>query len=417
MNLRKVLTIARYEYRTHFRRFGYLFATFGLPLLGALILFAGRLVSQQVGIGELLLGDLDNKPIAVYDTLGLLPPDLPEPFIAVDDPEAAKARVRQGEWLALVVFDEGLTQRNIVTAYTAENSATAIERLDTQVTALTAYLRLQPAYSFTEVKRLIQGPVLRFINLGPGQAEEGPGGGLNFLVGLVLSILFYVVLFSSAGYLLQSVAQEKESRIIEILLSSATSMELLWGKVLGLAALGLTQVAVWIGGVNLTAQYLARESSMVGVALRAFKSMLTHLPPQWVLAIGLILPASYLLYGVLMAGLGSLGNNMRESQQFAAAISMFAALPFMFNVFFSLNPNGIVPRALSYFPFTAPSATILRLAFTTLPWWDFGLILGITLVSTVLAVWVGVRLFRVGVLLSGKTPSWREVWLIIRNPG
>lgn len=417
MSLRKVLTIARYEYRTHFRRFGYLFATFGLPLIGALILFAGRLINQRVGMSDLLLGDLDKKPIAVFDALGILPSDLPEPFVLVNDPEAAKAKVRQGDWLALVVFDEGFMQRNLVTAYIAENSATALEWLDDQVSTLAAYLRLGSEYTFTEVKRLLTGPALQFVTLGPGQGEEDSGGELKFLVGMTLSVLFYMVLFSSAGYLLQSVAQEKESRIIEILLSSATSMELLWGKVLGLAALGLTQVAVWIGSVNLIARHLSQESSTFTTILQAFKSMLTNPPPQWMLVMTLILPAAYLLYGVLMAGLGSLGNNLRESQQFATAISLFAAIPFMFNVFFSFNPNGIVPRVLSYFPFTAPTAIILRLAFTTIPWWDFGVTLGITLLSTLLAVWLGVRLFRVGVLLSGKKPSWREVWLIIRNPG
>ncbi len=406
MNLRNILLVASYEYRTHFRRKGFLFASFGLPLLGALILWGVRALNGQVDLGAMLLGESD-KPLAVLDQAHLFT-SLPEPFVAVSDLESGRQGVLEERYLGLLVIPPDYPQEE-ATLYTLSGQA-AIEQALRMSRNLLAYAELQEHYTFEQVQRLLEDTPVRMVVLSETGAAQGAGARL--MVGLTFSILFYITLFSTAGYLLSSVTQEKESRIIEILLSSVTALELLWGKVLGLGALGLTQVAIWLTSARL----LARQATALWGFAEQIAQALRHPDPQLVLALVLVMPLSYLTYGLLMAGLGSLGNNLRESQQFSAAVTMIAAIPYMLNFFITLNPNSALARALSYFPLTAPTALILRLGVGTIPWWDFALAVGLTALGALFSLWVGVRLFRVGVLMYGPKPSWREVWRIIRNP-
>ena len=419
MNLRKVFHVAVYEYRTNARRWGYRLVTFGLPLLGAVLLLGIRALKGHANVGAWVAGSMD-KPVAVYDQGNFLPHDatLPTPFVLVDDVREARQAVSAGKFLALLVLPTDLTSGQKVTAVVRENNMTVRGVIFSRLQTLMLYAELRKAYPAAQALRLAEGPDVQVVALGNGNRQTThpqEEGSSRFMVGYALSILFFIALFSSAGYLLQSVAKEKESHIMELLLSSVTAMELLWGKVIGLAALAATQVVVWL--LSLWA--------LGGLALRSFPqydtlktamTQLRHPDPQLLIALLVVMPLSYLAYGLLMAGLGSLGSNLRESQQFSAAISMLAALPFMLNFLFFLNPNGIVPRFLSYFPWTAPAAVLLRLAIGPIPWWDLGVVVFTIAVGAAFSLWAGVRLFRVGVLMSGKKPSWREVWTIVRNP-
>ncbi len=414
MNLRKVFHVAVYEYRTNFRRWGYLLVTFGLPVFGALLLWGVQALKAHTDVGALVTGDL-NKPIALADQAGLFPSDvgLPKPFVRVRDIAQAKTATRAGDYLALVVIPPGYAPGQKVTVFIGSGIAAGSKVL-TELQALLLYAALQKVYSPEKARRLAEMPNVDLVLLGSSATSEENSNG-RFAVGYALSFLFFIALFSSAGYLLQSVAKEKESHIMELLLSSLTSLELLWGKVLGLAALALTQVTVWLVSMWL----LGTQAVSIFPRYDALQTVLAqarHPDPQLLVAVVIIMPLSYLTYGLLMAGLGSLGSNLRESQQFSAAISLIAALPFMVNFLFFLNPNGVVPRVLSYFPLTAPSAVLLRLASGQIPWWDLDAATLMIALGALLSLWAGVRLFRVGVLVSGKKPSWREVWRIVRNP-
>ncbi len=417
MNLRKIFHVAVYEYRTNARRWGYRLVTFGLPLLGAAVLFGVRALKGHADIGAWVAGGMD-KPVAVYDQGNFLPHDatLPAPFVPVDDLDHARQAVRDGQFLALLVLPPDLAAGQKATVYVRDNTMTVTDAVTSRLQTLLLYAELRKAYPSAQALHMAEGPDVQVVVLGSREAvhteEEGSS---RFMVGYALSFLFFIALFSSAGYLLQSVAKEKESHIMELLLSSVTAMELLWGKVIGLAALAATQVMVWLLSLWLLGTQ-AVHSFPEYEALKATMSQLRHPDPQLLIALLVVMPLSYLAYGLLMAGLGSLGSNLRESQQFSAAVSLLAALPFMLNFLFFINPNGLVPRLLSYFPWTAPAAVLLRLAIGPIPWWDLGVVVLAIAAGAAFSLWAGVRLFRVGVLMSGKKPSWREVWHIIRNP-
>jgi len=404
MQWQKVLHVAKYEYRTNFRRGGYLFATFGLPILGMLLVMGINWLSNQNRTMDLVGVDFD-KPIGVLDQAHFLPPPLPEGFVLVDDLENSKQAVLDKQLLALVVIPAGYpTTTDKIQIYTAHSMVATGEIIASRMQPLLAYGKFHDRLSLQEINALFAEPQADYVVLTA--PDSGKQQKFKDMWGpYVLSIFYFIALFSSAGYLLQGVAEEKESRVVEILLSSVTAHELLWGKVLGLSALGLTQLAVW----GVAASRMVRQ-------INGLQDFRLSMSPQFLAMSLAILLLGFLMFGVLMAGLGALGNNMRESQQFSAFISMLAVVPLMLNSLFFINPNGLVPRVLSYIPWTAPIALLMRLAFTPLPWWDMLASVAAMLVGVVFSVWAGVRLFRVGILMYGKRPTWKEIWRILRQP-
>ncbi len=406
MHLRKIGHIARYEYLSHVRRWGYLFATFGIPLLLGLGLMGLRWVMQRPEWRAYVAVDTD-RPIGVLLPQGYQGP-VPEPFLPVENEAEGRARVRQGELLALVVVpDDGLTTPIPWKVYTTGGWTMIHDSmLVASLQRLKAYLLFGHRLSPQEIEQLLAPPRMETITLDASSGQTRQEGQL--MGTYILAIVFFMIIFVSSGYLLQSVAQEKESRMVEVLLSSVTAAELLWGKMVGLSALGLTQLVVW------------------GLAFQRFRAWAANTPVKNLLDISLepaflamgaaVLVLGYLMYGLLMAGFGALGTTVRESQQFSILVSMSAMLPMFFNSLFFLNPNGAIPRALSYFPWSAPLALLMRMAITPLPWWDILLSFGAMALGVAMSFWVGVRLFRVGLLMFGKRPSWREVLALLRRP-
>ncbi len=229
---------------------------------------------------------------------------------------------------------------------------------------------------------------------GSGTAEEFAG----FAVPYFASLFFMISIVGTSGYLLQGVAEEKENRVIEVLISSVSTNQLLAGKVLGLCGAGLTQLLIWITvGVTpaaMTFPYLGLRWSQLIVALVFFL-------------------LGFLLYGTLMAGCGALGNNYRESQQMSVIWTMSAVSPLFVMTLLMQQPNGTLARVLSYVPLTAPVTMMLRTSSAAVPAWDIALSAAILAASLYFFMRLGGKLFRLGVLMYGKRPSLVEIvrWL------
>jgi ABC-2 type transport system permease protein len=220
----------------------------------------------------------------------------------------------------------------------------------------------------------------------------------DFMLPYFMTFLFTISIMTSAGYVLRSVAEEKESRVMEILLSSLTTDQLLAGKILGLCGAGLTQLLIWMSMGLIPALLLL---------------------PQLDLALSQILLAllffllGFLLFGSLMGATGALGANLRESQQISLVWTMPAIIPMLFISFLITEPNGVLARVLSFIPLTSPVAMMIRIASGRVPWWDTAIAALILTGSLIFFVKLASRLFRLGVLMYGKRPTLREMsrWL------
>jgi ABC-2 type transport system permease protein len=214
--------------------------------------------------------------------------------------------------------------------------------------------------------------------------------GFAMLLGLCITV--------GGQYLLFGVANEKESRILESLLCSVSPEELLAGKLLGLGAAGLTLVAFW----------LALAAPFVGTAAVAVP---INVPPGLIAVAVLYFILGYLFYASIMTGIGGITSNMREAQQFSVWFSFANFAPFIVISIILSKPNGALATALSLFPFTAATTMILRLTApsSVVPAWQVALsllLLGLAALFTLLFM---ARVFRVGLLMYGKTPSLPEI--------
>jgi len=227
----------------------------------------------------------------------------------------------------------------------------------------------------------------------------------RFIMPYLFGILLAMSIFSTSGYLLQGITEEKENRVMEILLSSVSPRQLLTGKVLGLGAAGLLQIAVWLIFTRVAAGFFSSQMPLaIGLSL----------PVNLVVLMVVYFLLGYLLFAVLLAGVGSIVSTTQEGSQLSGLFTVFAMVPFMISQLIIMNPDHPAFRVLTVFPLTAPLTTILRLGITDIPIWELALSIGVLAGSVVGGMFLVSRVFRVYLLMYGKRPGIRELW---RNLG
>jgi ABC-2 type transport system permease protein len=199
---------------------------------------------------------------------------------------------------------------------------------------------------------------------------------------------------------MQGTATEKENKVVEVLMASANPQEILSGKLLGLGAAGLLQIGVWlsillVSGLGVVPMLMSANVDMPWAALA--------------MAVPLFL-VSFLFYGSLMLGTGSLGSNMREAQQLSMVWSLMAALPMIMSMALIRDPHGIVARVMTIVPFSAAPLIIFRTSMDPgmIRWWEISAGFAVLIISTFVAIRFGARLFRIG-LVSASRPKLSEI--------
>jgi ABC-2 type transport system permease protein len=245
----------------------------------------------------------------------------------------------------------------------------------------------------------------RLTETGAVATEQG-GWGNVIIPGLFSFLLAFSVLFS-AGYMLSGLVGEKENRLIEVLLSSVSARQLITGKVLGLGAAGLIQVAVWLVSFPLL---LNLTSSTFGGFFGAIQ-----LPSNFII-LGLVyFILGYLFFVVVSAGIGAISTNTHEGQQLLMTLTMPVFIPFWFGSLLFIFPNNPIWVVLSIFPVTAPVTTMLRLGVSDVPVWQVVVSIVVLGLSIIGALFVVIRVFRIYLLMYGKRPSWGEIIQNLRS--
>lgn len=261
-----------------------------------------------------------------------------------------------------------------------------------------------------EMRSLVEDPIRRDASSSFTVAEDGAVATLDTVARIarvaipgVFAILFFMSVMVSAGYLLQGVSEEKENRVIEVILSSVRPDQLLFGKLLGLGAAGLVQLVVWIAVATMATSLLAAAA----LAVLDFKLFFGCL---------LFFVLGFLMLGSLMTGTAALGTNARESQQLATIWSTITIMPPAFTWMGILDaPNGGMARALGWFPLTAPITMMLRLGTGQVPWWDVLVSAAFLIAGVYLAIRGAAALFRLALLMYGKRPTLREILRQLRH--
>lgn len=418
MRLKRIAAVARFEFLAVVKRWSYLIATFGLPLFLALV--SGTVLGVQTYF--LTQRAEESSAFGLVDEAGVLDRSVFEEregaqvwsnagsdLVLYDDEDVATRELESGRLRALYVVDEGYLRTGEVRAIQSEKTPLLSMR-GTQVEPLLRSLlrkSLVDGRLGEEVEERIISPAI-FVRarLGPdGVDVSDVDEALDLLVRttipLFLGVLLLTALLSASGYLVQTVATDKESKIVEVLLSSVTPEEILAGKLFGLGAAGLVQFAAW-------------TSMVVFVALSASAALAAVVSVPWLaLAISpLLFVLGYLFLGSLMLATAALGANAAESQKLTMGWAMLAILPLMVLVILLEDPNGILGQVMTWIPFTSPLTVIIRLSVepSGVAWWEVSGAIAVLLVSIWVAIRVGARLFRVGFLLTGSRPSLAELW-------
>jgi ABC-2 type transport system permease protein len=418
VRVRRIATVARFELVSVVKRWSYLIATFGLPIFLALV--SGTVLGVQTYF--LTQRAVESSEFGLIDEAGVVDRTVfkdrdgalvwtanANDVVLYDNRDVATTDLESGRLRSLYVVEKDYLASGEVRAIQSEKTpllsmrGTAIEPL---LRSLLRKSLIEGRLDADVQERVLSPAYFVRSRLGPeGDQVTGVDEALDLLVRttipLFLGILLLTALLSASGYLVQTVSTDKESKIVEVLLSSVTPEEILAGKLFGLGAAGLFQFAVW-------------SSMVVLVALSASAALASVVSIPWqALAVApLFFILGYLFLGSLMLSTAALGANAAESQKLTMGWAMLAILPLMVLVILLDDPNGILGQSMTWIPFTSPLTVIIRLAVDSsgIAWWEVVGSMAVLVLSTWASIRVGARLFRVGFLLTGSRPSLAELW-------
>jgi ABC-2 type transport system permease protein len=402
--MQKTYVIARREFRQRVRTRGFWLAGIGVPLIMLVIwAFTGVLGGSPpaASSSELDLAERPDQVIGYVDQANLIqtiPHPIPDDlFKAFSDLQLAEAALAQGNIGAYYVIPSDYRETGDVQRISRR---LAVNPPDVRWFNRLLEANLLPEAGPEFIDRLRRpfyatGP--EFVNVTPEGQIEGSG---NQMLPFVVTIAIIIPLFTGAGYLFQSLSQEKTSRVMEILLVSLRPHQLLTGKLLGLGALTLVQYILWVVMgllvLILTGQDIGQLLSRISISVN---ELLLIIP----FALG-----GFLLYAALMAGIGALARDVEDGRTWLFVISLPMMIPIYLGVAISGAPNGTLAVALSLIPFSAPVAMLLRITSTAVPIWQIGLSLMLLVLAGLGTIWLMARLFRVQTLLSGESLSVRR---------
>jgi ABC-2 type transport system permease protein len=238
-------------------------------------------------------------------------------------------------------------------------------------------------------------------------APEDPRRAADFSpVPIFAAVMFMGSLIGSASYLMQTVTQEKENRVIEVLMSSVTPSQLLTGKILGLGLVGFLQMIMWLGSTMIALPFLSRIPM-----LTPYLGVITFDAIAWAIVFFVL---GYFIYAALMAGVGALMPAAKEAGSYSFFVMLPLVVPIYLNTSITQNPDGPLAVALSLFPLSTPVAMTMRMLSSTVPWWQPALAAVFMLGACALTLKLAARVFRAQSLLRGNKPSFQDVLLALR---
>ena len=379
-----------------FRR-SFILMLFLLPLISFVVFYfvssANGGDSEQNLVSEIFAAPEEPAVEGLLDESGVIkeiPQDLKEGFLVVKNMDEMEAALSEGVISSYYVIPQDYLESGEVFYYRADfNPVSGMENSETIEYTLNYNLLGQD-----EKKTLFyQSPYDLEVSVLSEAPARDPGNALTFFLPYVVTFLFYIVIFGSASMMLNSITNEKQNRVIEILMTSVTPAQMLTGKIIALGIVGLLQTLVWSG----TGFVLLRLSGRTFEIPAAFQ-----LDPVFLLWGLAFFVAGYAVYASLMAGVGALVPNIKEASQATFVLIIPLIIPLMLISALIQKPNGGLSVFLSLFPLTSPVTMMTRLSATVVPLWQTLLALAL-LVGTAFLVMRSVSgMFRAQNLLSGQ---------------
>lgn len=418
--MRNIVPILKREYLTRVMTKGFWISTAILPLFMGAIMVLPTLIAA--------ISKTSPQPVIIVDRTGEFFPIFQQVLKNVEDQsqvppvekldsKASDADIRrqlndraeEGEIGGYIIFDEEKMNAGGVTYY-ARNPSSAISGGDTLRSrfreAVTRYrlekLGLAPKDIEVATKRM-SIEVLKATN-DPKKEESGISA---FLLSFLLVMFIYFSLIFYGIYVLKGVLEEKSNRIVEVIVSSVKPFHLMTGKILGIGAVGLTQISIWVVFL-----LLFTAPQLLGM-MNVEASMIPKLNPMLIAFFPIYFVLGFLLYATIYAGIGSMFNSDEDAQQMVGVANLFLIVPIMMVAAVMKNPSGGLATGMSLFPFFTPIIMYLRIAVETPPVWQIALSIVLMIATITFMIWIVSKIYRVGILMYGKKPTLPELvrWL------
>ncbi len=244
------------------------------------------------------------------------------------------------------------------------------------------------------------------VQLDTTQAGKNDSGTAAYVTVIILFFLMYFVIMLYGMNVARSIIEEKTSRVFEVLLATITSGEIMAGKMLGVGAVGLTQVFIWLFAAMLL-------TGTAAVQVMAGGQLHLALNPAEIIYFFVFFILGFLLYASIAAALGAMTNSEQELQQLNMVLVLPLAACFFAMGLVVTNPSSALSVILSLVPFMTPLIMYLRISILMPPIWQIGLSIALMLASIYVVLWIASRIYRVGILMYGKKPNLPEIlrWL------
>lgn len=404
--MNNILSVFSYELRRNVIRKGFLFTTFGLPIIAmGIFMLVNQITGGTEGLQERfteLSLDAEGVQYAAYVDEGNffeVPENVPgatAQLIEVDSVDAANALLDKGEIDVYYIIPTDYMETGDVELVSPRFSISTIT--DVPIQQLLYGNLLNDGMSLDELLLLANPSAVNVTYLErPGESNGDTPASNEGMVTIFAAILT-LALFGTNSYLMQSIIEEKETRLIEILLASVRPIQLLVGKILALGVLGLLQIGVYIGAL------VIMSSLMNGTDITIPDVPLDLL--VWSIVYFML---GYMLFAAFFGMIGAVSTSMTDGPNLTIIFVLPAMMPWIFASQFATEPNSGLAIGMSLFPMTAPMAMVMRLSIIDVAPVQIVLSVVILLVSIVAVMWFAARLFRVQTLLSGRMPRLREI--------
>lgn len=404
----------------------FLIITLLAPVLLVSILFVPGLVT--------VLASKSSIPeIAIVDETGVLLPRLAseaegrfEIVAPGTSPAAVRDSVVAGNYDGYLLLPSSLLRgEGTATYYSAEGGGVSLaSRLNRLVNRAVEQQRLAEQSVSAEVLSILDSDVdVTMVKLSETGVEEADATLAYTIVGYIMGFFIYVSVFVYGAIVMNGVIEEKTSRVVEVMVSSVKPFQLLMGKVLGIGAMGLVQLATWailiVLGMTFAGSALALflDPTELGLTpdasqeamLEAADITIPSIAPSLFIWFVLFFLGGYLLFSSLYAAIGSAVEQQQDAQSLLAPITMLVIVPMLFLGVIVESPNTTLSVVLSLVPFFSPILMIVRMAVTDVPFWQVALSYVLLIAGFIGAIWISSRIYRIGILMYGKKASLKDL--------
>jgi ABC-2 type transport system permease protein len=432
MNHNQTWIIAQREYFQRLKSKAFIITTALGPLI-LLILVAAPIVLAVFATDE------SERIIAIVDESGQLREylEMPESFVVdwrTRPTDSLRALVESGQLTGYLVLPASLLSGEGEASYFSKGGGGILvgETISDAVNGAVRERRILDTGAPAEVLEIAKDRVsLRMLQI-TDEGERRDATPVLAAFGYMMGFLIYICMILYGAMVMRGVIEEKTNRISELIASSAKPFQLLLGKILGIGALGMTQLLIWIvAGVVISAVGVTVASSFMNPdtiasaempdaaaqaeAMNTITELIPDISASFLVYLVLFFVGGYLLYASMMAAVGSAVEQESDAQQFMWPILMPLIIPMMVLVQIVSNPDSTFAVVMSLIPLFSPITMVVRMAATNVPHWQVWIALVLLGGSFVLAVWVSSRIYRIGILSYGKKPSFKEIARWIRT--